>query len=78
MGFRVDSSMSREEIRKLLKDLSLYLSENTKLTETNLNFTANKVIHQLKQKNAEEVMVRGTVSEEDLAKFLDRVLSDYK
>ena len=59
MESRVDSSMSQEEIRKLLKDHRFLPFREYGLDRDKLgNLIANKVIHRLKQKNAEAVTVR--------------------
>lgn len=64
MKLMVDSSISQEEVRKLFKDYRFlpfgeYVLDKDKLE----NFTANKVIHRLKQKKAEAVTVRGDEGE---------------
>lgn len=60
----MDSSISQEEIRKLLKDYRFLRFREYGLDKDKLeNFTANKVIHRLKQKEAEVVTVRGDEGE---------------
>ena len=52
--------MPQEEIRKLFKNYRFLFFREYGLYRDKLeNFTANKVIHRLKQKKAEAVTVRG-------------------
>jgi len=63
MEFRVDSSISQEEIKNLLKDYKFLPFREYGLDKNKLeNFTASKTIYRLKRKEAEAVTVRGDKS----------------
>ena len=64
MKFRVDSSISQEEIRRLLRDYRFLPFRGYGLDKDKLeNFTANAVIQRLKQRKAEVVTVKGDEGE---------------
>jgi len=64
MEFKVDTSISKEEVRKLLRDYQFLPFREYGLDKEKLgNFTANKIIQRLEQKKAEAISIRGDEGE---------------